>query len=179
MSRNFRIGFLIVLVLAGLWLAWGLVAAAPSAPNLGAGRSAPTPTRLPVEPAVAAPNISFIDSPAAACQLARPTGCAITWSYISANAAPNYMITMTVAIDNKLRGRFNGFFQTSMYAPAEMLAFHVDCGLPGASGVPLYGAIHSYALRARDSAGLGASNFGSVICPVDKPNLRFLPMLKK
>ncbi len=181
MPHNLRFFLLITLVLAGLLLAWGLGAAAPGA---AAPSSLPTPTALPLQPppglppAPHAPDISFIDSPTAACQVLRGGGCAITWNYLYANAAPGYVISMTVVIDNKLRGHYGGFFQTNMYVPSEMLAFRVDCGLYGASGVPRMGKTHAYALRVRASDGLSSANYGSVLCPLDKPYRYFLPTLR-
>jgi hypothetical protein len=119
---------------------------------------------------VDSPDISFIDSPSATCELPRrgTDSCFLTWSYLSVTADPNYMITMTVAIDDRLRGRAQGFFQTSMYLPTEMLVFRVPCGVPGASGDPDWGLAHSYVVRARDSAGLKAANYGTVYCPADQ-----------
>jgi hypothetical protein len=178
MSLPFRISLLFLAILAGLLLAWGVVRAAPdtlAAPVL------PTPTPLPDQPAVESPDISFVDSPTASCVLPRAdTGvCFMTWSYLYATADPNYIITMTVGIDDKARARYNGFFQTSMYVPSEMLVFRVACGAPGSGGDPNLGMNHSYALRARDSAGLNASNYGSVTCPADEPRRIYIPLLRK
>ncbi len=80
---------------------------------------------------------------------------------------------MTVEIDGKKRARYNGFFQTDMYIPSEMLVFQVACGAPGSGGDPNLGLNHTYTLRARDSAGLGAANYGSVTCPADEPRRIF------
>ena len=91
----------------------------------------------------------------------------MTWTYLYVDASPNYMITMTVSIDGKFRGLYTGFFQTYMYVPSELLVFHVPCGTAGSGIDPLFGLTHSYTLRARDSSGLGAANYGSATCPAD------------
>ena len=64
-----------------------------------------------------------------------------------------------------------GFFQTSMYAPYNMLGrgFKVACGAPGAGGNPQLGNAYSWTIRARDSAGLGAANYGTAYCPPYTP----------
>ena len=177
MSLTFRITLVFLAILTGLLLAWGVAQAAPAMQS-----AAPTtPMPLPDQPAVESPDISFIDSQTAACELARAnTGvCYMTWSYLYAYADPNYMITMTGEIDGKKRARYQGFFQTSMYVPSEMLVFRVACGAPGSGGFPNLGMNHSYTLRARDSAGLGAANYGSVTCPADEPLRIYLPLLRK
>ena len=178
MSLHMRISLIFLTILAGLLLAWGVVRAAP---DTLAASVLPTPTPLPDQPAVDPPDISLIDSPTASCVLPRAnTGvCFVTWSYMYASADPNYIITMTVGIDDKARGRYNGFFQTSMYVPSELLVFRVACGAPGSGGNPNYGMNHIYTLRARDSSGLSAANYGSVTCPADEPRRIYLPVLSK
>jgi hypothetical protein len=180
MSFPFRISLVFLTILAGLLLAWGVVQAAPAAQATPPALST-TPMPLPDQPAVESPDISFIDSPTAACARARTEAnvCYMTWSYLYAYADPNYMITMTVEIDGKARARYQGFFQTSMYVPSEMLAFRVACGAPGSGGFPNLGMNHSYTLRARDSAGLGAANYGSVTCPADIPLHIYFPLMRK
>lgn len=168
-----RLGLIILaVVLAGI-LVWGAAYAVPAA---FAARTAATSAQAVLTPVsdqrvVDSPDISFIDSPSATCELPRrgTDACYITWSYLSVSAAPsNYIITMTVAIDNRPRARSQGFFQTSMYVPTEMLTFRVPCGVPGASGDPDWGLSHSYTVRARDTTGLKAANYGSVYCPADQ-----------
>lgn len=121
-----------------------------------------------------APNIGFIDSPSATCYQPDPAKdeCFINWYYLSVNASPNYMITMTVqlnAIGNV--ARVNGFFQTSMYVPYNMLGdgFKVACGALGAGGNPYWGNAYAYTIRARDSAGLKSANYGTAYCPAYTP----------
>jgi hypothetical protein len=113
------------------------------------------------------PTISFIDSPSATCyqpDSSRNT-CYIEWSYLYVTAsASQYIISMTVSIDNRLAAYHSGFFQTSMYIPSDMVGrgFKVACGLRNASGL---GNSYAYTLRARETGGLSAANYGSVTCP--------------
>lgn len=184
MSTRKRIGVLLLTLLAGLLLAWGVVQAAPAlkgSPDTVAASTFATPTPLANQPAVVSPDISSIDNPNASCILPRAnTGtCYITWSYLYVDADPNYIITMSVGIDGKALARYTGFFQTSMYVPSELLVFRVPCGAPGSGGNPNLGANHSYAIRARDSTGSGAANYGSVTCPADEAARTYLPILRR
>lgn len=178
MPRVHRLYLFIMVTLASGLLAWGVVSAAPV---LQPVQLPATPTPLPIQADILAPDISFISSPTAACQVAQPNSglCNITWSYLYAYADPNYMITMTVSIDNNPRARYNGFFQTYMFVPSEMLSFQVACGPPGASGHPDFGFLHAFTLRARDSASLTAANYGSVLCPINEPYRIFLPLVRR
>lgn len=120
------------------------------------------------------PLISFIDSPTVACVQPDPTKneCFINWYYMSVNAGSNYMITMTVTLnDLGFVSRYNGFFQTSMYVPYNMnpQGYKVECGALNDSGDPNWGKIYAYTLRARDSAGLKSANYGSAVCPAYTP----------
>ncbi len=47
--------------------------------------------------------------------------------------------------------------------------FQVACGPLGAGGNPTLGESYGYTIRARDSAGLGSANYGSVYCPAYNP----------
>jgi hypothetical protein len=132
---------------------------------------------------IESPNISFIDSPSPTCS--RPTAstgaCYIQWDYLAVSAASgSYIISMTVAIDNQMRAYHSGFFQTSMYIPAEMTApgYQVTCGTPGSGGTPEWGHIYAYTIRARETSGLSAANYGSVTCPADTVRV-FLPAIQK
>jgi hypothetical protein len=113
------------------------------------------------------PTISFIDSPSATCSqpdTSRNT-CYIEWSYLYVTASTSqYIISMTVSIDNRLVAYHSGFFQTYMYIPNDMhgAGFKVACGPRGANGL---GKTYAYTLRARETGGLGAANYGSVTCP--------------
>jgi hypothetical protein len=124
--------------------------------------------------APAQPNIGFIDSPSATCYQPDPARdeCQLTWYYLSVVADPNYIITMTLTLNETGPvAHSQGFFQTSMYIPYNMLGngFKVPCGPPGAGGNPLLGNAYAYTIRARDSAGLSSANFGTAYCPAYKP----------
>jgi hypothetical protein len=120
------------------------------------------------------PDIGFIDSPSATCYQPDHTqnSCYINWYYLSVDASPNYMITMTATLnDFGPVAHTQGFFQTSMYVPYNMLGqgFKVPCGSPGAGGNPGLGNAYAYTIRARDSAGLSSANYGTVYCPPFQP----------
>lgn len=113
------------------------------------------------------PDISFIDSPSASC--AQPVSgrndCYITWSYLYVTASTSqYIISMTVDIDNQPAAYHSGFFQTSMYIPGDLYGrgFKVACGPRNANGL---GNSHAYTVRARETGGLSAANYGNVQCP--------------
>lgn len=161
------LGFLALLTTLGIaviYLAWGLPAASMAGAN---EENAGLPQRE-----VDAPAISFIDSPSPTCYLPAPgTGvCYIQWEYLFVStAAGSSIISMTVSIDNDLRAYHGGFFQAEMLIPAGMTApgYQVTCGRPGSGGLPDWGNIYPYQIRARDTAGLAAMNSGSVRCPAD------------
>ena len=117
------------------------------------------------------PSIGFIDSPSAGCVQPNPAKneCFINWYYLSVNASPNYMITMTVKLnDFGYVAQYSGFFQTSMYAPYSMVpqGYQVPCGALKPNG---WGNDYAYTIRARDSANLGSANYGTVTCPAYTP----------
>ena len=121
-----------------------------------------------------APDIGFIDSPSATCY--QPDSgrdeCFINWYYLSVSASPNYMITMTASLNAfGPVAHVQGFFQTSMYVPYNMLdrGFKVTCGPKGAGGNAGLGKAYAYTIRARDSAGLSSANYGTVYCPAYQP----------
>ncbi len=129
------------------------------------------------------PAVSSIDSASPTCfRPAAGTGaCYIQWNYLYVTAAPGaYVISMTVTIDDRLRAYHSGFFQSSMYIPNEMTAsgYGVTCGAPGSGGSPEWGSTYRYVVRARDTTGTAAANYGSVSCPADIVNI-FLPLLRK
>jgi hypothetical protein len=113
--------------------------------------------------------IGFIDSPNAYCFQPDQAQnvCYVNWGTIHVDAAPNYMISLTIELDGRLVARNNGFFQTSMTIPASMhgQGYKMACGAKGAGGDPDWGKAYSYVIRARDSANLGSANYGTVYCP--------------
>ncbi len=126
------------------------------------------------------PTISFIDNPSATCQRAQTgTGrCTIQWSYLSVTASSSqYIISMTLEIDGRLRAYHSGFFQSSMYIPGDLYGdgFAVTCGKPDVNG---WGNTYSYAVRARETGGLDAVNYGSITCPGDEAKV-YLPLVKR
>ena len=129
------------------------------------------------------PTISFVDNPSATCyRPAAGTGtCYLTWSYLSVSASSGqYIISMTVTIDGSIRAYHAGFFQTSMYVPGTMYGngFQVTCGVSGASGVPMFGKSYNYTVRALETGGLSAANYGAVVCPADQ-STTFMPLIFK
>jgi hypothetical protein len=123
--------------------------------------------------------IGFIDSPTAGCRKIKGNTCAVSWYYLSVNASPNYMLFLRARLGpsaqtQKLVYHAQGFFQTSMYIPYDMIGdVIVPCGKAGSSPDPKpsasppvpYGNTYSYTIDARDSAGLSAANYGTVVCP--------------
>ena len=62
------------------------------------------------------PAISFIDSPSPTCYRSSVGTCYLEWSYLSVSASPSqYIISMTVSINDRVLAYHAGFFQTSMY----------------------------------------------------------------
>jgi len=130
-----------------------------------------------------APAISFIDSQTPACLLLdyQKDVCQIQFNYLYVTAASSqYIISMSVRIDDRIRAYYSGFFQTYMYVPADMngKGFTVRCGLPGSGGNPYLGKGYSYTIRARETGGLGAANYGTVYCPAG-PRMLHLPLVRK
>lgn len=179
-----------IMLIALIALAGALGLAVSNAPSSATAAQPPPPTPMNAAPPhrevsgdVQAPAISFIDSPSATCSrpVAGTGACYIEWNYLYVTAAPSsYVISMTVSIDNRIRAYHTGFFQSSMYIPVEMTApgYKVTCGRPGSGSNALWGKTYNYILRARDSAGLSATNYGSVTCPADEARI-FLPVMQK
>jgi len=158
-----------------LWLTLGT----PDAPLAAAPPATPDTPHREISGDTDSPNISFIDSPSATCYrpVAETGACYIRWDYLSVTAASSsYIISMSVTIDNHLRAYHTGFFQTSMYIPDDMVSpgFKVTCGAPGSGGDSAWGNSYSYVIRARETSGLSAANYGTVRCPADLPKA-FLP----
>ncbi len=145
----------------------------------GSGETPPPQRERQADPN--APAISFIDSPTATCY--HPVGetsdaCYIEWSYMQVSASTSqYIISMTVQIDGRMRAYYGGFFQASMYVPPDIHTpgFRVSCGTPGSNPIPGLGKSYNYTLRARETGGLNAANYGTVTCPAG-PWKIFLPI---
>lgn len=116
-----------------------------------------------------APLIGFIESPSGHCYQPEPTQdvCYVAWAYLYVDAAPNYIVKLTVDLDNRRVFNAAGFFQTSLYVDRSTfgpLGFKVACGPPTVAD-PALGNSYPFTIRASDSASLTSSNFGSVTCP--------------
>jgi hypothetical protein len=119
-----------------------------------------------------APAAAAIGNPSPTCTLPVPNTatCYIKWYDLSATApSSEYMISMTVTIEDQMRAYVSGFFQSSMSLPADMLGlgFRVACGAPGAAGDPQLGASYRYLIQARATGGPVSQNGGGVVCPAD------------
>lgn len=119
-----------------------------------------------------APAISFIDSPTAECYgpLEELDVCYVQWGMLNVSASPSqYIERMTVMIDGRMRAYYGGFFQTSMTVTPSMhpAGFKVRCGTAGAGGNPEFGFQYAYTIRARETGGLTAANYGTAICPAE------------
>ena len=175
MSIFYRISLVFLVILAGLLMAWGVVRAIQGPDGM---LSANAPEVAADHRVIDSPDISFIDSPTAACVLSN-NQCFVTWTYLYVSADPSYIISSTVQIDNINRGYFSGFFQTSMYVPTEMLRFQVACAQPLPRQAIQPTLAHSYTIRSRDSAGLKSANYGTVFCPAFFPKRYFMPVIFK
>lgn len=164
----FTVGAALVLLVVGAWLVLPHLSLAST---LKGARSEDQDTNHR-EADGDAPEISFIDSPSPTCSLPHPgtNVCYITWSYFDVTASSGqYIITSTIVLNGQLQAYVSGFFQDSMYVPGTMFGqgFRVPCGAPGAGTIPALGASYSYAIRARETGGLSAANYGTVSCPYD------------
>jgi len=185
MSRKLLI---VLLVSFTLLAVWGTLAVQGSPQDESALAKAAADAALPpadgeISRTVDSPAISFIDSPSPTCyRPAAGTGtCYITWNYLNVTASSGqYIISATVSIDNNLRAYFAGFFQNSMYIPGDMTApgFKMTCGMPGSGLYANMGKSYSYTIRARETGGLSAANYGSVTCPADVVTV-YLPLTRK
>ena len=131
-----------------------------------------------------APAAVTLSTDAPTCTLPVPNTatCYIKWYTLSATASTGeYMITMTVSIDDQLRAYVGGFFQNSMSLPYDMFGsgFKVACGAPGAGGDPQFGASYRYLIQARATGGGPVGqNGGGVFCPADIARL-WLPFIAR
>lgn len=125
------------------------------------------------------PTISFIDSPSATCYQPDTSrnSCYIAWNYLYVSASTSqYIISMTLTLDDRLVAYHSGFFQTYMYIPNNVVGrgFKVACGPYQANGL---GNSYAYTIRARETGGLSAANYGSVTCP--GVYLLYLPLIRR
>ena len=153
--------------MAALFLATGLAQPATSGTPAGEGTELHGADQRRERAAVL---ISFIDSPTATCYHSAEANdiCHVNWEQLSVTAsASQYIIRMTVEIDGRLRAVHHGFFQDSMTVQAEMFGdgFEVACGDAGAGGDPDFGNSYPFIIRAEETGGLSATNFGTVFCP--------------
>ncbi len=164
---------LVVALLLGLLSAGGEqpLRAEEQPPPSGAANAEVRPPAGAATPldAAAAPTL---DAPSPTCYRAQEYTdiCYIEWAYIQASTVtPNYMVSTTVALDNRPRASVSGFFQSSIYLPAQMFGrgFQVACGTPGAGGNPSLGGTHTYAIHVRDTIGGVNTATGSIACPAD------------
>jgi hypothetical protein len=122
--------------------------------------------------------ISFITQDNQHCyKPARGNLCYVDVGYLYVSASPNYMIHMTVYVDDVVVLRLNGFFKQYMSYTAEQVpaGFPVACGYAGtnAKADPELGGDHKVTVRAEDSGNLKSSNHGTVTCPAgDKKKKR-------
>jgi hypothetical protein len=172
MFRKIIAGLISLCALAGLAATWGGVVVKAEAAIAQQASATPPPTRQARQGDPSAPEISFIDSPTAQCYMPEmhKDTCYIQWDYLQVSASTSqYIISMTVAIDGQMRAYHSGFFQTSMYVPTDMFrpGLRVTCGPPGSNPNPFLGKTYAYTIRARETGGFAAANYGSVTCPAD------------
>ena len=129
------------------------------------------------------PTITSIESPSATCYLptAGTAACYIQWDYLYVTAAPGaYVISMTVGINDRLRAYHSGFFQSAMFIPSGMTApgYKVVCGVSNDPNMAGWGNTYRYTIRARDTTGTKAANYGSVTCPADLVHI-YMPFVRR
>lgn len=182
MKRVFGGGIAVLLPLLGLWLS--LTHLSPAQANAATQAVATEqPNRRERQEAPDAPTISFIDSSTPQCQIIDRERdlCAIRFYYLSVTASdPQYIISMSVQIDNRIRGYYSGFFQDYMYVPGDMFkdGFGVRCGPPGSGGNAYLGKSYAFKIHARETSGLTAANYGSVTCPAGL-RVTHLPLVRR
>mgnify|MGYP000350859004 CR=1 FL=1 len=185
MKRVFGGGIAVLLPLAlllGIW--WSLTRLSPAQAR-AATQAVVTeePNQRLRQEAPDAPTISFIDSPTPQCQIVdrEKDLCAIRFYYLQVYAADTqYIISMSVRIDNRIRGYFSGFFQDAMYVPGDMFAqgYSVRCGPPGSGGNAYLGKSYTIVIRARETGGLSSSNYATVTCPAGL-RVTHLPLVRR
>jgi hypothetical protein len=185
LSRKGLIVLLTLLALSAVWgtlLAQGALAdpSAPAAATSPAGAISPGQETGGI---IESPAAFLLDSPGPSCyRLAAGTGaCTIVWNdlYVTADSG-QFIISMTLSIDDRVRAYHSGFFQNYMYIPANMYdrGFKVICGAPGSGGAADMGKVYNYTLRTRQTGGSAIINSGAVTCPADVVRV-FLPLSQK
>jgi hypothetical protein len=183
MKRIWLIPAAVLITLVYLVILWNVIAARAGDEWAASAQETPGAPHREVITGENAPAITFVDSPDPTCYRARPgTGiCYITWSTISVAAdSGQNIISMTVSIDGHIRAYQAGFFQNSMTVPGAMYGpgLRVACGWQGDNPSPNLGQTYAYIIRARESDGQGASNYGSVTCPADESSI-YLPLVRR
>jgi hypothetical protein len=180
-NRKFNLVLAAILALIPLVISWGLTTAqSPTVDPAGE----PYRERSSESGDEREPDISFIDSPSATCFRPQQNSntCYVNWNYMYVTASSTqYVISMTLQIDGQNRAYYSGFFQSSMYIPSSMHAdgFEVACGPEEEAGFPGFGSAHTYTIRARETGGLKAANYGTVICPPMDIRPVFFPVVQK
>jgi hypothetical protein len=92
----------------------------------------------------------------------------INWNNFFAQAVSgNYMRSITLTIDDRVRAFYLGFFETYLYVDDlhHSSGFRVPCGAFGSGGHPAVGALDTFSIRAEDTGGYVSTAYGSVRCP--------------
>ena len=130
MYRKIIAGLISLSVLAGMVAIWGSVVGEANAAIAQQASATPPPNKQERQGDPSAPDISFIDSPTAQCYMpvAHKDTCYIQWGYLQVSASTSqYIISMTVAIDGRMRSYHSGFFQTLPGDRTDQVDF--GCGL--------------------------------------------------
>ena len=179
-----RLALALAALIAGAAFGWGSRPAPAAAPAddtaVVGGRLAALAANNPAAPATV--TISAL-SPTCVRPVLNTGVCYVTWSYFSVtlSSSSEYVISLTVLIDDQVRANMAGFFQTSAYLPGDMFGpgFKVACGAPGAGGDPFFGANYRTLLLARGTGDSGSGRLGAeVSCPADLAKL-YIPTILK
>jgi len=113
-------------------------------------------------------TVSVTMSNPACVQIAPQTGaCQIVFGYLSATGSDTSFYRMEVRVNNKLRARMTGFFESSAYLNTAMLngGLRVACGGPNSGGDPNYGKLYTVRLDGFMSGGETSWAQANVYCP--------------
>lgn len=153
-------------------LAAAAVAAVVGADAWGAGRAPLSAAIEPPTAATAAPRISGFTVDNMTCDYLVDEStdrCYLDWTAIAVTASSNqYIIDLKVAVDGDIRLVSNGFFQTWMQIPSDMLGsgLEVVCGAPGEGGFDDLGRSYAVTAVARETGGGETSAGITITCPV-------------